>query len=140
MIRACLIVIAATCLATPACADSRASTTKDGIALTIFRSADKAVLCLSARPPLQLSGEYGIHASWSARVSSRQAKPVELYSKDEHFPLPVRVELPLPPQARMVRVEVGACVENDSCDMVEINYDLRRLTPSAESVAASCRP
>jgi hypothetical protein len=98
------------------------------------------VLCLSARPPLQLSGEYGIHASWSPRASSRQAKPVELYSKDEHFPLPVRVELPLPPEARMVRVEVGACVENDSCDMVEINYDLRRLTPSAESIAASCPP
>lgn len=138
MIRACLIMIAAA-LAGPANAGSRASATKDGVALTIFRAADKAVLCLSTRAPVQLSGDYGIHVSWSGRAASLQAKPVELYSKEEHFPLPVRVELPLPRDARTVRVEVGACVESDSCDMVEIRYDLRRLQAST-AAAPSCAP
>jgi hypothetical protein len=136
MIRALLIVFAAA-LASPAFAE-QASATKGGVALTILRAADRAVLCLSARPPVQLSGEYGIHASWSGAAAPR-AKPVELYSKEEHFPLPVRVELPLPREARMVRIEVGACIDDDSCDMVEFNYDLRRLKASNGTAPLSCQ-
>lgn len=134
MIRAACIVAAAVVGFTPAAhADAKATASKEGVALTIFRAPDKAVFCLSTRAPVHLSGEYGIHASWSAK-----AKPVELYAKD-YFATPVRVELPLPREARMVRVEVGACVENDSCDMVEFEYDLRRLKISAEAAPASCQ-
>jgi hypothetical protein len=128
-----MIALLAACCTSPCWAES-ASASKQGVALTIHRAADKAVLCLSTRAPVQLSGEYGVHASWSGRVP---AKPLELYSKEEHFPLPVRVELPLPRDARALRVEVGACIDNDSCDMVEFNYDLRRLKASGDT-QASC--
>jgi hypothetical protein len=126
-------------IATTAAADTRASATKEGVALTIFRAPDKAILCLSTQAPVHLSGEFGIHASWSGRAAS-QAKPIELYSKQDYFTTPVRLELPLPPEARLVRVEVGACIANESCDAVEFKYDLRRLTPSPDRAPASCAP
>ena len=141
MIRtACIVAFVALCFTVPARAETKASAFKEGIAFTIFRAPDKAVICLSTRAPVHLSGEFGIHASWVGRAASPQAKPIELYSKQDYFATPVRIELPLPREARMVRVEVGACIENDSCDAVEFKYDLRRLKPSAESVPASCAP
>lgn len=140
MVRAChLLGFVAACSATAAFADARVSATKEGVALTIFRVSDKAIVCLSTRAPVHLSGEFGIHASWSGGATS-PAKPIELYSKQDYFTTPVRVELPLPPQARMVRVEVGACIENESCDAVEFSYDLRRLKPSADAAPEACAP
>jgi hypothetical protein len=134
-----LVGLVAACSASAALADPRASTTKEGVALTIFRAPDKAIVCLSTRAPVHLSGEFGIRASWSGRAASQQ-KPVELYSKQDYFATPVRLELPLPPQARLVHIEVGACIENESCDAVEFQYDLRRLQASADAATASCQP
>jgi hypothetical protein len=135
-----VIAVAALGLAAPAArADTRGTVVKEGVQLTIFRAADRAVVCLSTRPPVHLSGEFGIHASWSASAASPQSKPVELYSKQDYFATPLRLELPLPRQARVVRVEVGACIADESCDAVELNYDLRRLRPSAEPAPVTCR-
>jgi len=138
MVRAFLAGILVAGLLSAALADTRSSTVKEGVALTIIRAPDKAIVCLSTRAPVHLSGEYGIHASWSGGAS--QAKPIELYSKQDYFATPVQLELPLPRQARLVHVEVGACIENESCDTVEFNYDLRRLKPSADAAASSCAP
>ena len=121
---------------TAAHADGQFFASKEGVAIAVFRDSDKAVVCLSARAPVHLSGEYGIHASWSGGSPSR-AKPVELYDKN-NFVSPVRLELPLPADARTMRVEVGACVENQSCDMVEFNTDLKRLKVSASAAPSSC--
>ena len=139
MVRAFLIgSLMAACLLSAALAGTRGSTVKEGVALTIIREPDKAIVCLSTRAPVHLSGEYGIHASWSG--GAPQAKPIELYSKQDYFATPVQLELPLPRQARLVHVEVGACIENESCDTVEFNYDLRRLKPSADAASPSCEP
>src|SRR5690349_17853624 len=98
--------------------------TKDRVSARLYRGPLKAIVCLSARDPVRLSGEYGVHVSWSPRME--QGKEIELYTKGEYFPVPVRVEVPLPRDARTLKVEVGACVANDYCDSVEMNLELRR--------------
>ena len=47
-----LLLIAAVCLADPALADSKATATKEGVALTVYRAPDRAVFCLSTRKPV----------------------------------------------------------------------------------------
>jgi hypothetical protein len=135
MIRA-VFVIAFVMIAAAANADGQFFASKEGVAIAVFRDPDKAVVCLSTRAPVHLSGEYGIHASWTGGAPSR-AKPVDLYDKN-NFVTPVRLELPLPADARAMRVEVGACVENESCDMVEFNTDLKRLKVLASAAPTSC--
>jgi hypothetical protein len=121
-------------------AGTAASESKDGVTLAINRGPAQAVLCLSTKPRVKLSGEYGIHASWSAREASSPGKAVDLHSKHDYFPQPVRVEFPLPQEARFVRVDVGACVGNDYCNPVEFKYDLRRLRPTAMPERDFCKP
>lgn len=136
MIRAAFFV-ASLLIATAARADGQYFAAKGGVEIAVFRDQQKAVVCLSTRAPVHLSGEYGIHASWSGGGSPSRAKPIELYDKN-NFVTPVRFELILPADAQAMRVEVGACVTDESCDMVEFNTDLKRLKVSARAAPASC--
>jgi len=112
--------------------------TKQRVSAKLYRGPLKAIVCLSVRDPVQLSGEYGVHVSWSPRME--QGKEIELYSKDGYFSVPVRVEVPLPREARTVKVEVGACVANDYCDSVEMNLELRKAAVESTVDAIDCKP
>lgn len=111
---------------------------KDRVSAKLYRAPLKAVVCLSARDPVHLSGEYGVHVSWTPRA--RQVKDLDLYTKADYFTVPVRVEVPLPRDARTIKVEVGACVANDYCDSVELSMELRKapLEPAADAI--DCKP
>jgi hypothetical protein len=111
---------------------------KDHVSAKLYRAPLKAVVCLSARDPVHLSGEYGVHVSWIPHA--QRAKEIELYSKAEYFPVPVRVEVPLPRDARTVKVEVGACVANDYCDSVELNMELRKASIGSSVDSIDCEP
>jgi hypothetical protein len=111
---------------------------KDRVSARLYRGPSKAIVCLSAREPVQLSGEYGVHVSWSP--AAQRDREIELYSKAEHFPVPVRVEVPLPREARMLKVEVGACVANDYCDSVELNLELRKAAIESTVDTIDCKP
>jgi hypothetical protein len=111
---------------------------KDRVSAKLHRDLSKAVVCLSARDPVHLSGEYGIHVSWTPKA--RAAKDIELYSKSDYFAVPVRVEVPLPRDARTVKVEVGACVEGDYCDSVEMNLELRKAAVESTVDTIDCKP
>ena len=110
---------------------------KDRVSAKLYRGASKAVVCLSARDPVHLSGEYGIHVSWAPKA--REAKDVELYSKSDYFAVPVRVEVPLPRDVRTVKVEVGACVAGDYCDSVEMSLDPRKAPIESAVDAVDCK-
>jgi hypothetical protein len=113
--------------------------TKSHVSAKLYRGPFKAVVCLSAYDPVHLSGEYGVHVSWAPQPG-KQPKEVELYSKTEYFSVPVRVEVPLPREARSVRVEVGACVANDYCDSIELNLELRKAAIESTVDSIDCRP
>ena len=109
---------------------------KDRVSAKLYRGPSKAIVCLSARDPVHLSGEYGIHVSWAPKA--RQAKDVELYSKSDYFAVPVRVEVPLPRDARTLKVEVGACVQGDYCDSVEMSLDPRKAAIESAVDVVDC--
>lgn len=111
---------------------------RDRVSAKLYRAPFKAVVCLSARDPVRLSGEYGVHVA--PVPNPRQAKDIELYSKADYFAVPVRVEIPLPSEARSVRVEVGACVENDYCDSVELKLELRKTPVESTVDSIDCKP
>jgi hypothetical protein len=111
---------------------------KDRVSAKLHRDPLKAIVCLSARDPVHLSGEYGIHVSWTPKA--RATKDIELYSKSDYFAVPVRVEVPLPRDARTVKVEVGACVEGDYCDSVEMNLELRKAAVESTVDTIDCKP
>jgi hypothetical protein len=111
---------------------------KDHVSAKLYRGASKAIVCLSARDPVHLSGEYGVHVSWTPRP--QQAKDIDLYSKADYFPVPLRVEVPLRDDARLLKIEVGACVENDYCDSVELNLELRKAAVESTVDSVDCKP
>lgn len=111
---------------------------KDRVSAKLYRGPSKAIVCLSARDPVHLSGEYGVHVSWTPRP--QQAKDIDLYSKADYFAVPLRVEVPLPRDARLLKVEVGACVENDYCDSVELNLELRVAAIESTVDSVDCKP
>lgn len=126
-------------VAASACGADPLIVTKSHVSAKLYRGPLKAVVCLSAHDPVHLSGEYGVHVSWAPRPGKEPAKEVDLYSKTEYFSVPVRVEVPLPREARSVRVEVGACVANDYCDSVELNLELRKAAIESTVDSIDCR-
>src|SRR5882724_1865067 len=87
----CLALTAAACAVLPAAAQlaDRGSwgAEREGVVVQIIRRADRAVVCLRSRPPVQLSGEYGVHASWGSKVSPKES--IAIYTGQEYFTAPL---------------------------------------------------
>jgi hypothetical protein len=110
------------------------SAEREGIAVQIFRREDRAVICLRSRPPVQLSGEYGVHASWGAKAPSGES--IAVYTAQEYFTAPLKIELALPRTDLTLNLDIGACIPGQQCNVAEFSHDLRKLVPSA---AADCK-
>jgi hypothetical protein len=115
----------------------------EGVIVKIFKQADRAVLCLSTRAPVHLSGEYGIHAWWGPPGSARSKPPAAdavFYTELESFPTPLQLELPLPQNKPALHVDVGACVVNDYCNSVEFTFNVKTMRPSPTDRPIACAP
>jgi hypothetical protein len=110
------------------------SAERDGVAVQVFRRADRAVICLRSRPPVQLSGEYGVHASWGAKASPKDS--IAVYTAGEYFSAPLKIELALPRADLTLNLDIGACISGEQCNAVEFSHDLRKLVTTA---AADCK-
>jgi hypothetical protein len=111
------------------------SAEREGVVVQIFRRADRAVVCLRSRPPVQLSGEYGVHASWGTKASPRES--IAVYTAQEYFTAPLKIELALPRADLTLNLDIGACIPGELCNAVEFSHDLRKLVTAA---AAECKP
>jgi hypothetical protein len=134
-----IAVVAGLAASTPAAAGALASREDNGVTARLYRTADKTVLCLSTRDKVHLSGDYGIHVSWTTPGRPRAGQNLDLKSKAAYFAPPVRVDLPVPRDTRTVQVEVGACVENDSCNPVEFSFQYWKLA-AADVEPPACAP
>jgi hypothetical protein len=110
------------------------SAEREGVVVQIFRRADRAVVCLRSRPPVQLSGEYGVHASWGAKASPTES--IAVYTAQEYFSAPLKIELGLPRADLTLNLDIGACIPGELCNAVEFSHDLRKLVTAA---AADCK-
>lgn len=138
--RAAICSIAALLAAVPAAGAAGLAERQDnGVTARLYRAPDKTVLCLSTRNKVHLSGDYGIHVSWTAPGPPTPDQSVDLKSETEYFSPPVRIDLPVPRDTRTIKVEVGACIENDSCNPVEFSFPYSRLAASA-AAPSSCTP
>jgi hypothetical protein len=116
------------------------TTESEGVAIKIYRNADKAVLCLSARTPVQMSGEYGVHVSWrkTSAPTEKPASVIDFATEDEHFPSPLRLDVPIPKAAPVIGLDLGACVDNDRCAPIDIKFDVGKLPAQDQSI--DCTP
>lgn len=121
------------------CAGALAAREDNGVTARLYRAMDRTVLCLSTRDKVHLSGDYGIHVSWTTSRRPRPGQNLDLKSEAEYFPAAVRVDLQVPHDARTVRVEVGACVQDDSCNSVEFSFQYWKLI-AAGAEPPSCTP
>jgi hypothetical protein len=135
-----IAVVAGLAAPGPAMAGALASREDNGITARLYRAADKTVLCLSTHDKVHLSGDFGIHVSWTTPGRPRPGQNLDLKSKTAYFAPPVRLDLPVPRDTRTVQVEVGACVENDSCNPVEFRFQYWKLTTAAPEAPSSCEP
>jgi hypothetical protein len=98
---------------------------REGVIVQILRRSDRAVICLRSRPPVQLSGEYGVHASWGPKASPRDS--IAVYTGQEYFTAPLKIELAIPRADLTLNLDIGACTPGELCNAVEFSHDLRKL-------------
>lgn len=104
---------------------------REGVVVQIIRRSDRGVICLRSRPPVQLSGEYGVHASWGPKTSTRDS--IAVYTGQEYFTAPLKIELAIPRADLTLNLDIGACIPGELCNAVEFSYDLRKLPIAAAS-------